>query len=87
MSIHNLTDKQKTILQSFSRYQSPVYESSLFKGIDIQYLKLFKKEFRGRFIYRPRGGRYYIQNNCTMEDAKTFAIYKRENRRLPRYWS
>ena len=87
MSIDNLTDKQKTILQSFSRYQSPVYESSLFKGIDIQYLKLFKKEFRGRFIYRPRGGRYYIQNNCTMEDAKTFAIYKRKDRRLPRYWS
>ena len=77
MSIDNLTDKQKTILQSFSRYQSPVYESSLFKGIDIQYLKLFKKEFRGRFIYRPRGGRYYIQNNCTMEDAKTFAVYQR----------
>ena len=86
--MHYLTDKQKTILQNFTRYRSPVYESSLFKGIDIQYLKLFKKEFRGKFIYRPRGGRYWIQNNCTMEDAKTFAIYKREipNRGTRRYW-
>ena len=72
-----LNDKQKTILQSFTRYRSPVYESSLFKGIDIQYLKLFKKEFRGKFVYRPRGGRYYIQYNCTMEDAKTFSVYHR----------
>ena len=75
--MHVLTDKQKTILQSFTRYRSPVYESSLFKGIDIQYLKLFKKEFRGKFVYRPRGGRYYIQYNCTMEDAKTFSVYHR----------
>ena len=72
-----LNDKQKTILQNFTRYRSPVYESSLFKGIDIQYLKLFKKEFRGKFVYRPRGGRYYIQYNCTMEDAKTFSVYHR----------
>ena len=78
MSIHRLTDKQKTILENFTRYRSPIHESSLFKGIDIQYLKLFKKEFSGLFRYRPRGGRYYIQNNCTMEDAKTFAIYNRE---------
>ena len=77
MSIHRLTDKQKTILENFTRYRSPVHESSLFKGIDIQYLKLFKKEFRGEFIYRPRGGRYYIQYNCTMEDAKTFSVYLR----------
>ena len=77
MSIHRLTDKQKTILENFTRYRSPIHESSLFKGIDIQYLKLFKKEFRGEFIYRPRGGHYHIQNNCTMEDAKTFAVYLR----------
>ena len=84
-----LNDKQKTILESFSKYRSPIDEGSLFKGIDIQYLKLFKKEFRGKFIYRPRGGRYWIQNNCTMEDAKTFAIYKREipNRGTRRYWA
>ena len=73
-----ITDKQKSILQSFTRYRSPIDEESLYKGIDIRYLKLFKKEFRGLFRYRPRGGRYYIQNNCTMEDAKTFAIYNRE---------
>ncbi len=72
-----LNDKQKTILQNFTRYRSPVHESSLFKGIDIQYLKLFKKEFRGKFVYRPRGGRYYIQYNCTMEGAKTFSVYHR----------
>ena len=83
--MHVLTDKQKTILQSFTRYRSPVYESSLFKGIDIQYLKLFKRYFRGLFRYRPRGGRYYIQYNCTMEDAKTFAIYKREQQNRRRY--
>ena len=77
MSIHNLTDKQKTILENFTRYRSPVHEVSLFKGIDIQYLKLFKRYFRGLFIYRPRGGRYYIQYNCTMEDAKTFSVYHR----------
>ena len=78
MSIDNLTDKQKTILENFARHRSPVHEVSLFKGIDINYLKLFKKHFRGMFIYRPRGGRYHIQNNCTMRDAKTFAIYERE---------
>ena len=72
-----LNDKQKTILQSFTRYRSPIDEGSLYKGIDINYLKLFKKHFKGLFIYRPRGGRYYIQYNCTMEDAKTFAVYQR----------
>ena len=84
----NLTNKQKTILQSFTRYRSPIDEESLYKGIDINYLKLFKKHFRGLFIYRPRGGRYHIQNNCRMRDAKTFAIYKREipNRATRRYW-
>ena len=80
-----LNDKQKTILQSFTRYRSPIDEGSLYKGIDINYLKLFKKHFKGLFIYRPRGGRYYIQYNCTMEDAKTFAIYKREQQNRRRY--
>ena len=70
-------DKQKTILQSFTRYRSPIDEGSLYKGIDIRCLKLFKKHFKGLFIYRPRGGRYYIQYNCTMEDAKTFSVYHR----------
>ena len=69
--------KQLKTLESFTRYRSPIDEESLYKGIDIRYLKLFKKEFRGKFRYRPRGGRYYIQNNCTMEDAKTFAVYTR----------
>ena len=84
----NLTDKQRKILQSFKSYRSPIDEESLYKGIDINYLKLFKKHFRGMFIYRPRGGRYHIQNNCRMRDAKTFAIYKREipNRATRRYW-
>ena len=77
MSVNYLTNNQKTILENFTRYRSPVHEVSLFKGIDIQYLKLFKKEFRGLFRYRPRGGHYHIQNNCTMEDAKTFAVYTR----------
>ena len=72
-----LNDKQKTILQSFTGYRSPIDEESLYKGIDIRCLKLFKKHFKGLFIYRPRGGRYYIQYNCTMEDAKTFAVYQR----------
>ena len=82
-----LTNKQKTILQSFTRYRSPIDEESYYKGIDIKYLPLFKKEFRGLFIYRPRGGRYHIQNNCRMRDAKTFAIYKREEyNRNRRYW-
>ena len=71
------TDKRIKILTSFSRYRSPTHESSLFKGIHIANLPLFKKEFRGLFRYRPRGGRYYIQNNCTMKDAKTFAVYTR----------
>ena len=39
-------DKQKTILQSFTRYRSPIDEGSLYKGIDINYLPLFKKQFR-----------------------------------------
>ena len=83
----NLTNKQKTILQSFTRYRSPIDEESLYKGIDINYLKLFKKHFRGLFIYRPRGGRW-SPYNCRMRDAKTFAIYIREipNRATRRYW-
>ena len=82
-----LTDKQKTILQSFTRHRSPIDEESYYKGIDIKYLPLFKKEFRGLFTYRPRGGTYHIQNNCTMKDAKTFAIYKRQEiSRDRRYW-
>ena len=35
--------KQLKTLDSFKLYRSPVHEESLFKGIDIQYLKLFKK--------------------------------------------
>ena len=83
----NLTNKQKTILQSFIGYRSPIDEESLYKGIDINYLKLFKKHFRGLFIYRPRGGRW-SPYNCRMRDAKTFAIYIREipNRATRRYW-
>ena len=80
-----LNDKQKTILQSFTGYRSPIDEESLYKGIDIRCLKLFKKHFKGLFIYRPRGGRW-SPYNCRMRDAKTFAIYKKEDRRLPRYW-
>lgn len=82
-----MTDKQKRILNSFSRYRSPIDEESYYKGIDIKYLPLFKKEFRGLFKYRPRGGHYHIQNNCRMKDAKTFAVYHRDNP-LParRYW-
>ena len=82
-----ITNKQKKILQSFNRFRSPIDEVSFYKGIDINYLKLFKKEFKGMFKYRPRGGRYHIQNNCRMRDAKTFAIYPRD---IPnaerRYW-
>ena len=80
-----LTDKQKTILQSVSRYRSPIDEESYYKGIDITYLPLFKKEFRGLFTYRPRGGRW-SPFNCRMRDAKTFAIYKRERENQRRYW-
>ena len=83
-----LTKQQKTILNSFTSYRSPIDEESFYKGIDIRYLPLFKKEFRGLFRYRPRGGYYRIQNNCRMEDAKTFAIYKREElNRDRRYWA
>ena len=86
-----ITDKQKKILQSFIGYRSPIDEVSFYKGIDINYLKLFKKEFKGMFKYRPRGGRYHIQNNCRMRDAKTFAIYPRDIPRdseclYRRYW-
>ena len=81
-----LTGKQKTILQSFTSYRSPIDEESYYKGIDIKYLPLFKKEFRGLFTYRPRGGRW-SPYNCRMRDAKTFAIYKRqEDNRNRRYW-
>ena len=38
-----LTDKQKTILESFMNYRSPIDEESYYKGIDIRYLSLFKK--------------------------------------------
>ncbi len=71
------TDRRLKILTSFKQHLSPKNESSLFKGIHILNLPLFKKEFRGLFRYRPRGGRYHIQYNCTMKDAKTFAVYPR----------
>jgi len=71
------TDKRIKILTSFKQHLSPQNESSLFKGIHILNLPLFKKEFKGLFRYRPRGGRYHIQYNCTMNDAKTFAVYPR----------
>jgi len=71
------TDKRIKILTSFKQHLSPQNESSLFKGIHILNLPLFKKEFKGLFRYRPRGGRYHIQYNCTMKDAKTFAVYPR----------
>jgi len=71
------TDKRIKILTSFKQHLSPQNESSLFKGIHILNLPLFKKEFKGLFRYRPRGGRYHIQYNCTMKDAKTFAVYLR----------
>ena len=80
-----LTGKQKTILQSFTSYRSPIDEESYYKGIDIRYLPLFKKEFRGLFTYRPRGGRW-SPYNCRMRDAKTFAIYIREQQNRGRYW-
>ena len=38
-----LTDKQKTILESFMNYRSPIDEESYYKGIDIRYLSLFKR--------------------------------------------
>ncbi len=71
------TDRRIKILTSFKQHLSPQNESSLFKGIHILNLPLFKKEFKGLFRYRPRGGRYHIQYNCTMNDAKTFAVYPR----------
>ena len=71
------TDRRIKILTSFKQHLSPKNESSLFKGIHILNLPLFKKEFRGLFRYRPRGGHYHIQYNCTMKDAKTFAVYPR----------
>ena len=85
-----ITDKQKKILQSFQGFRSPIDEVSLYKGIDINYLKLFKKEFKGMFKYRPRGGRW-SPYNCRMRDAKTFAIYPRDIPRdseclYRRYW-
>ena len=38
-----MTDKQKSVLQSFTRYRSPIHEESYYKGIDIQYLKYLRK--------------------------------------------
>jgi hypothetical protein len=80
------TEKQREILSRFMLHLSPLDEESYYKGIHIQNLPLFKKHFRGLFKYRPRGGKYYIQNKCTMKDAKTFAVYKRDVRATRRYW-
>ena len=80
-----LDKKQLKTLDSFKLYRSPIDEESLYKGIDINYLKLFKKHFKGLFIYRPRGGRW-SPYNCRMRDAKTFAIYKREQQNRGRAW-
>ena len=48
--MRSLNNKQRKILQSFIGYRSPIDEESLYKGIDINYLKLFKKHLRGLFI-------------------------------------
>ena len=72
-----LPNEQLKILESFRMYRSPINEVSYYKGIDIKYLNFFKKHFKGFFRYRPRGGRYHVQNNCRMRDAKTFAIYNK----------
>ena len=72
-----MTNEQQKILSRFIRNLSPLDEESLYKGIHILNLPLFKKHFKGLFRYRPRGGHYHIQNNCTMKDAKTFAVYLR----------
>ena len=50
--------------------------SSLAVGLPMQLLGYMKKNYRGHFIYRPRGGTYgRTRHNCTMRDATSFSVY------------
>jgi hypothetical protein len=67
------------------KHVSPADESSIAKGLDIDYLYDFKKHFSGLFRIVYRGGSDYINRYkrspyyCLQKYAKTFTIYPRSD--------
>lgn len=63
------------------QYKSPESETSLYKGIPIQYLPEVKSLFNSlgisvRYLFRgPRGKEN--RPSCRFADARTFAVYQR----------
>lgn len=75
---------------SLQTYRSPVEESSIFKGIPIQYYnsKMMKKmvvlcggklrvKFRGPRKHNIDRAAYLNRSTCLRKDAVTFAVYYR----------
>ena len=52
--------------------------AALAVGLPMHMLEYMKKNYKGHFIYRPRGGTYRrTRHNCTMRDATSFSVYAR----------
>ena len=63
------------------QYKSPESETSLYKGIPIQYLPEVKSLFNSlgisvRYLFRGRRSRKN-KSYCLLSDAQTFAVYQR----------
>ena len=50
-----LTNKQKTILKSFTSYRSSIDEESYYKGIDIKYLFVLRKSLEDCLLIDQEG--------------------------------
>ena len=73
------------IVFDLNDYRSPGTDRSYYKGVPIQYKELVRKILKNhgikdyRFYFRgPRT--HGSQSHCVLQDAKTFAIYRRFDR-------
>ena len=85
---NNMNKKTLGLLQYNSNIAQMLFNDSKIKdymvndmtalavGLPMQLLEYMKKNYRGHFIYRPRGGTYgRTRHNCTMRDATSFSVY------------
>ena len=63
-------------------YISPANEASIAKGIPVDFIELFKKQWPGKYRYRYRGPSTteYDRSpyHCLAKYATSFAIYERK---------
>ena len=76
---HHMT---KMVIDQFKvKYRSPYSESSLWKGIPIEFLPTFKQLFGTGYLIKYRGTSkdYYSrpQAHCHKQYADTFAVYRK----------